>query len=143
MNETKVDSRSFYLGRFYGAVSAWCEAARAGAKKMSLSSPFQPEDFQDLLPYVKKAAEDNEVQFYLEKELMTTDLFHDVNMSGKWVFMIFKQNQVFEAYLRLKSKKEQLEKYGRYSGEARKDVARSMGAILGYEKNYVNERLKG
>ena len=143
MSETEVDSRSFYLGRFYGAVSAWCEAARSGAKKLSLSSPFQPEDFRDLLPYVKKAVEDNEVQFYLERELMTTDLFLDVNMDGKWVFMIYKLDRILEEYLRLKSEKEQLEKDGRYSGEIRKDIARRMGALLGYDEDYVNERLRG
>jgi len=143
MSETEVDSRNFYLGRFYGAVSAWCEAARSGAKKLSLSSPFPPEDLRDVLPYIKKAVEENEVQFYLERELMTTDLFHDVDMTNKWVFMIYKLDRILEEYLRLKSEKEQLEKDGRYSGEIRKDIARRMGALLGYDEDYVNERLRG
>ena len=101
-----------------------------------------PKDYDLLLPYVEKAAEDNQVRFYLEKSLMTTDLFVDVEMGDNWVFIIFKEENVVEDYLALKTEKELFEKEGKYKGEIRKRIARDMGRLLGYGDKYIEERLK-
>jgi len=142
MNEEKMDSRSFCIGRFVGAVAAWSEAARAGAKEMSLSSPFPPTDYDILVTYVEEITKNNEVKYYLEKNLMTTDLFSDVDMTGKWVFMIYKEDRLIQNYLALKEEKELLEGEGRYRGQSRMDVAVKMGRLLGYSDSYTRQRLE-
>jgi hypothetical protein len=142
MSAEGLDPESYRIGRFVGSVFAWCEAARGGAKEMSLSSPFQPEDHDILLPYVEKATEENEVRFHLEKTLMTTDLFADFDMQGKWVFIIYKEKKVLEDYLALKVEKERLEKEGGYIDDARLRIAWGMGRLLDYNDTYIDERLK-
>jgi hypothetical protein len=142
MSVKGLDPESYRIGRFTGSVYAWSEAARGGAKKMSLSSPFPPEDHDLLLPHVQKATEANEVRFHLEKSLMTTDLFADFDMEGRWVFIIYKEEKVLEDYLALKAEKERLEKEGVYVGETRKGIAWGMGRLLGYGDGYIEERLK-
>jgi hypothetical protein len=142
MSAEGLDPESYRIGRFAGSVFAWSEAARGGAKEMSLSSPFQPEDHDLLLPYVERATEENEVRFHLEKTLMTTDLFADFDMHGKWVFIIYKEKNVLEDYMALKAEKEHLEQEGHYVGEARLRIARGMGGLLGYNDAYIEERLK-
>lgn len=142
MSEEVMDPRSFYIGRFIGAVAAWCEAARAEAKDMSLSSPFQPTDHDSLITYVDKVTKENGVKFYLEKSLMTTDLFADVDMTGKWVFMIYKKDQVMEEYLALKAEKERLEGEGKYHGQRRINIAMKMGRLLGYSDSYIRQRVE-
>lgn len=142
MSAEGLDPRGYYVGRFAGSATAWCEAARSGAKEMSLSSPFPPEDYDLLLPHIEKAARENEVQFYLEKTLMTTDLFADIDMVGRWVFVIFKKDQVLEGYLSLKSEKERLEEEGEYEGKARKEIAKGLGRLLGYDEGYIARRLE-
>ena len=137
-----LDPRSYYIGRFAGSATAWCEAARSGAKEMSLSSPFPPEDHDLLLPHIERAARENEVQFYLEKTLMTTDLFADVDMMGKWAFVIYKKDRVIKDYLALKVEKERLEESGDYAGEVRRDIAVKMGRLLGYEEDYIIQRME-
>jgi len=137
-----LDPRSYYIGRFAGSATAWCEAARSGAKEMSLSSPFKPEDHDILHPHVEKAARENEVQFYLEKALITTDLFADIDTAGRWVFVIYKKDQVLEDYLSLKSEKERLEEKGEYEGKARKEIAKGLGRLLGYDEGYIARRLE-
>jgi hypothetical protein len=137
-----LDPRSYYVGKFAGSATAWCEAARSGAKEMSLSSPFPPGDHDLLLPYIERAAKENEVQFYLEKTLMTTDLFADVDMTGKWVFVIYKKDGVIEDYLALKAEKGRLEESGDYAGEARRDIAVKMGRLLGYDEDYIIQRME-
>ena len=138
----KVDPESIRIGRFAGSVTAWSEAARSDAKEMSLSSPFDPEDYDHLLPYVEKAAEKNQVRFHLEKTLMTTDLFAEIDMGDKWVFIIYKKDRVLADYLALKSKKKRLEEEGKYLGENRKKIARTMGKLLCYSDDYIEERIK-
>jgi hypothetical protein len=142
MSGKGLDPESYRIGRFAGSVFAWCEAARGGAKEMSLSSPFQQEDHNLLLPYVERATEENDVRFHLEKTLMTTDLFADFDMQGQWVFIIYKEKKVLEDYIALKAEKERLEKEGDYVGEARLRIARGMGGLLGYNDTYIEERLK-
>jgi hypothetical protein len=142
LNAEGLDPRSYYVGRFAGSATAWCEAARSGAKEMSLSSPFPPEDHDLLLPHIERAARENDVHFYLEKTLMTTDLFADVDMTGKWVFVIYKKDRVIEDYLALKAEKERLEESGEYAGEARRDIAVKMGRLLGYDEDYIIQRME-
>jgi hypothetical protein len=142
LNAEGLDPRSYYVGRFAGSATAWCEAARSGAKEMSLSSPFPPEDHDLLLPHIERAARENEARFYLEKTLMTTDLFADVDMTGKWVFVIYKKDHVIEDYLTLKAEKERLEESGEYAGEARRDIAVKMGRLLGYDEDYIIQRME-
>ena len=142
MSEKGLDSESYRIGRFAGSATAWSEAARSGAKKMSLSSPFSPEDHDLFLPYVETATEENEVRFHLEKSLMTTDLFADIEMGGHWVFIIYMEERVLEDYLALKAEKELLEEEGKYVGEARKQIARDMGRLLDYSYGYIEVRMK-
>ena len=107
-----------------------------------MSSPFPPEDHDLLLPHIERAARENEVQFYLEKTLITTDLFADVDMTGKWVFVIYKKDRVIEDYLALKAEKERLEKSKEYTGEARMVIAVKMGRLLGYDEDYIIQRME-
>jgi hypothetical protein len=94
---------------------------------MSLSSPFSPDDHNLLSPFVEKATEENHVKFYLEKSLMTTDLFGDIDMEDKLVFIIYKEERVLEDYLYLKAEKECLEVEGEYVGGIRHRIASGLG----------------
>lgn len=107
-----------------------------------MSSPFKPEDYDLLHTHIEKASRENEVQFYLEKTLMTTDLFADIDMEGRWVFIIYRKDRVLEDYLSLKSEKGRLEERGEYEGKAREEIAKRMGRLLGYDEGYIAQRLE-
>jgi len=138
----QLDKQSFDLGKKVGAITAWCEAARTGAKAMSLSSPFKPEGRGLLAPYMEEIARENEVKYHLDKELMTTDLFADIDMTGMWVFVIYRDDETLKGYLALKDKKARLEQAGEYVGEARHEVAMAMGRLLGYCPEYAALRIE-
>ena len=142
MSAEGLDPESYRIGRFAGSVYAWSEAARSGAKEMSLGSPFPPRDHDLLFPHVERATEANDVRFHLEKSLMTTDLFADVDMGSSWVFIIYKEERVLEGYLSLKAEKERLEEDGEYMGEVRKRIVWDMGRLMGYSDEYIDERMK-
>ena len=130
----------FKLGMHVGEIKAWCEAVKNDAKEMSLSAPFKPEDYETLLPYMVEHAERNGVSFYHEKELIATDLFGDIDLSGIWVFIIYRSPETLEKYLNLKEDKKKLLESRSYEGEARKDIAVRFGRLLGYSNAMIYAR---
>ena len=135
-----MDEQSFQLGVHVGEIKAWCEAAKNDAKEMSLSAPFKEEEYSVILPYMREYAERNNVNYYLEKELLKTDLFPDIDLEGIWVFIIYRKQEILLAYLSLKKEKEQLLETGEYEGEKRRGIARKMGRLLGYSESAIEER---
>ena len=123
-----------------GEIKAWCEAAKKDAKKMSLSAPFKPEEYDDIKPYMAEYADKNSVKYYLEKDLIQTDLFGDMNLSGIWVFIIYKHPEIIEEYLNIKQEKAILLKQDEYSGEKRRDIAIRFGRLLDYSDESIVER---
>ena len=123
-----------------GEIKAWCEAAKNDAKEMSLSAPFKKGEYELILPYMREYAERNSVNYYLEKELLKTDLFQDIDLEGIWVFIIYRKQEVLLAYLSLKKEKQQLIEEGQYNGEKRREIARKMGRLLGYSDSAIEER---
>ena len=135
-----IDEASFNLGLHAGEIKAWCEAAGNDAKKMSLSAPFKPEELKTIEPYMKKYAESNRVSYYLEKGLIQTDLFGSMDLSGIWVFIIYKHPTVIEEYLSLKREKKKLVEEDAYMGEPRRSIAVRFGKLLGYSDEALNRR---
>ena len=130
----------FKLGMHVGEIKAWCEAAKNDAKKMSLSAPFKPEEYDDIKPYMTEYAEKHSVKNYLEKDLIRTDLFGDMDLSGIWVFIIYKHPEIIEEYLNIKQEKARLLKQDEYSGKKRREIAIRFGRLLGYSEECIVER---
>ncbi len=130
----------FKLGKMVGEIKAWCEAAKNEAKELGLSAPFKPDDYDILLPHMKEQAGNNSVNYYLEKGLIITDLFGDMDLTGIWVFLIYKDQKTLDAYLKLKDDKKKLVESGKYEDEARRDIAVRFGRLLGYSDKCIHER---
>jgi len=130
----------FKLGMQVGEIKAWCEAAKNEAKEMSLSAPFKPEEYETILPYMKEHSERNGISFYHEKELIITDLFGDMDLSGIWVFIIYKGPETLEKYFKLKEDRAKLLESGKYAGAARREIAIRFGRLLGYSDPMINDR---
>lgn len=123
-----------------GEIKAWCEAAKNDAKELSLSAPFKEEEYDLILPFMREYAERNSVNYYLEKELLKTDLFQGIDLEGIWVFIIYRKQEVLLAYLSLKKEKQQLIEEGQYQGVQRREIALKMGRLLGYSDSAIKER---
>jgi len=136
-----VDEPSYRLGYFCGAAAAMCEMAMNEAKDLSLSHPFPADQEAILRPYVQKKADQYGVSFYLEKDLMLTDLFAEVDMTGMWVYLIYKKPEKLKEYLDLKEKEQGCRSQDRDDPIARKDLARRYGTLLGYSDPYLKEKL--
>ena len=122
-------------------IGAGCSNVGSDVKKLSLSAPFSPDDYTFLLPEAKKYAKLYGVHLFLEKNLLETDLFPNLQIKGDWVFVIYKKKPILDRYLLLKTEKEKRVHNNQYSGEVRKALAIQMGRLLSYSEGNIEERL--
>jgi hypothetical protein len=134
----RIDPISYQLGTFF----AFAEMVTADLKKMALSLPFLPKDYEPLVKDAKRIAKEEGVKLRLEKRFLTTDLFPEEITRGKWVFIIYKYPEVLESYLQLKAEKERLIRENKYRGEKRKAIAVGLGKLLTYKMHVIKEKLK-
>ncbi len=134
-----IDQTSYQLG----VIFAFSEMVAADLKKMALSLPFFPKDYERLVKDAKRIAKEEGVKLRLEKRLLTTDLFPEEITKGKWVLIIYKYPEVFKKYLSLKSKKEHLINKNNYKGKERKAIAVGFGELLSYRKDVIRRKLTG
>jgi hypothetical protein len=115
----------------------------ADLKKMALSLPFSPKDYNPLVDDAKRIARKEGVKIRLEKHLLTTDLFAEEFTRGKWVFIIYKHPEVLRRYFSLKSRKDRLILENHYKGKRREAIAVGFGELLSYRKDVIRRKLKG
>lgn len=137
LHDMPIDLPSYQLGKIF----AFAEVVGAGVKKLAFSAPLSPEETDQLMKGAEEIAKEWGVSLYLEKDVLTTDLFDEEFTRGKHVLLIYKDPEVKDAYIALKNKKAYLVGAGQYQGEARKEIAREMGRLLSYQEDHIEKML--
>ena len=114
---------------------------RLGVKKLALGTPLTPQEMSALEDELRQTISEQGVQAYLEKNLLVTDLFPEDVAEGKQLMVVY-SGDTLDEYLALKNRRQELAESGNYSGEARKDIAREFGRLLGYPEATIEERLR-
>jgi hypothetical protein len=133
----KIDRISFQLGM----INCFAEMVACGVKRLALSPPLTPEDYERL----KRSSDDIACGFgiksYAEDSLLVTDLQTEDFTRGKLSILYFKEDETLEAYLDLKKKKERLERDGAYDREARRSVSKTFMQLLSYPDDVIEDKL--
>ncbi len=129
-----IDQRSYNLG----GLGAFGEMVNIGVKKMALSAALPPEDMDALIEEATRVAKRNNVEIYRENDFLVTDLFPASITNGKHVLVIYK-GETKQKYLDLKNRKSRLVASNQYTGQAREEIARRLGAMLSYPEWKINE----
>ncbi len=132
-----IDQRSYRLG----GVGSFSEMVGVGVKTLALSAAMAPADMDELEADIRRIAEEAGIQAYRESDLIVTDLFPADIAKGMDVMLLYKGSTLDE-YLALKSKKNELIKAGKYSGEERKNIAREFGRMLSYPPANIEEKIR-
>lgn len=135
--DLKIDRISFQLGM----INCFVEMVACGVKKLALSPPFLPGDYQKIQQASEKIVKGFNIQSYLEKSLLVTDLQTPDFTKGKWSILYFRSNDVLESYLELKKKKEELEAAGKYDKAASKEISMEFMRLLSYTEDVIEEKL--
>ncbi|MHC4207159.1 MAG: hypothetical protein ACYSTT_21095 [Planctomycetota bacterium] len=89
----EIDRKSFILGM----VTAFAECVASECKKVALSPPFYPEDYETVLQGVENIATDQAISVWYEENLDIPE-----NMRLHW-FVLYKFPEVLEEYKRLRN----------------------------------------
>jgi len=141
MSETnqdlKIDRFSFQLGM----INCFAEMVACGVKKLALSPPLSPEDYDKIEAAAKDITAGFNIKSYLEKSLLMTDLQTEDFTKGKWSILYYENDEVLEKYFELKRVKEELEQDGHYDKAARTEVTRDFLRLLSYPDEKIDEIL--
>ena len=126
LSNPKFDRNSFQLGM----INCFAEMVACGVKKLALSPPLAPADYEIIKEASDKIVNGFGIQSYLEKSLLITDLQSNDFTRGKWAILYYEKDEVLAEYQALKEKKQQLEDSGHYDQSARRDISRQFLRLL-------------
>jgi hypothetical protein len=131
-SETGIDERSYRLG----SIGAFAEMVDAGVKDLALSAAMDASEMDAMVEEAERIARDHNVHLFRETDFLVTDLFSEELTDGKEVLLIYR-GETLERYQALKASKESLLGRDLYVGEARLEIARGFGALLGYSDEKI------
>ncbi len=132
-----IDRFSFQLGM----INCFAEMVACGVKKMAISSPLTPDEYEQIKEDSERIVAGFGMQSYLEKSLLVTDLQTADFTEGKWSILYYEKDEVLKEYLALKEKKELLEADGVYDEKARRAVSRAFMQLLSYPEEKIEQVL--
>ena len=142
MPETKsklsVDRLSFQLGM----INCFVEMVACGVKKLALSPPLKPEDYQAIRSASESMVKGFGIRSYLEKSLMITSLQSEEFTRNKWSVLYYKDEIILETYLGLKNRQQKLMNRGMYDDEAKQDISCQFMQLLSYPDDVIEEKLR-
>ena len=133
-----IDRTSFQLGM----INCFAEMVAAGVKRLAISPPLTPEDYEEIRDASDEIVEGSGIRSFLETSLLITDLQSPEFTLGKWSVLYFKEPETLDAYLDLKERKEALEAAEKYTREAREDISRAFMRLLSYPEDTIAGKLR-
>lgn len=133
MENYKIDRISFEIGM----INCFVEMVANGVKKLALSPPILPEDYEIIGPMSDNIINGFGIYSYLEKSLMVTDLQSEEFTCGKWSILYYDKKDVLEKYFDLKKRKEKLLNSGKYDKKARQKISSEFMRLLSYPEEKI------
>jgi len=133
----KIDAFSYKVGM----INCFVEMAACGVKKLAISSPLTPEEYDQIKDASDKIVKGFGVKSYLEKSLIVSALASEDFTKNKWSILYFKTDAVLESYLTIKKKEENLKKQGAYDKKAYEDISRDFMRLLSYPEDVIEEKI--
>jgi len=136
-SDLKIDRISFQLGM----INCFVEMVANGVKKLAISPPLRPEDYDAIKEASNKIVKAFGIESYLEKSLLVTDLQSAEFTSGRWSILYYEDDKIIRKYMSLKEKRSELEKEARYDQKARKQISREFMRLLSYPDDKIEQKL--
>lgn len=134
-----IDRYSYELG----VMDCFCEMVGAGLKKLALSHPYRTREERDsYLPEVERLCRKYHIRYYLEDELLQTELFPEGAGKDRYLFLFFRTGEILEDYLGLKERQKQLIAEGKYDEAERRETAREFGRLLSYPEDGITRMMQ-
>ena len=140
-----LDPENYTTANIYyhvGAVSGLGETIKYDLKKIGLSAPMTEEVINTYEPIFQHAIERQGIKYYRESDFLVTDMFPEERTNGNILLVLYKDDEVLEAYFEVKKYKQKLIDDGIYDLAARREVATRFGKLLSYHDEQIEFFLK-
>lgn len=137
-SKLSVDRLSFQMGM----INCFVEMVACGVKKLALSPPLKPEDYQAIRSASESMVKGFGIRSYLEKSLMITSLQSEEFTRNKWSILYYKDEKILETYLGLKNRQQELVDRGIYDEAAKQDISRQFMQLLSYPDDVIEDKLR-
>ena len=134
-----IDRLSFEIGM----INCFVEMVACGVKKLALSPPLSPKDYEKIEPWSEKIVAGFGIKAWLEKSLIATNLQSDEFIAGKWVILYYKTDDVLESYKELKKKRLKIDKTKNSRQKMLKTLSKEFMLLLSYPEYVIEEKLSG
>ena len=126
-----------------GVIDAFNEIVHAGVKRIAFSHATQNLDyFKHDLEYSKIACSKYATKYYVENDMLTTDLFNKRSTLNHHVIIYYTNDEDLNQYLNLKKEKLHLLENKEYSGQKRFIIAFKLGQLLCYSDNAIKQMIE-
>lgn len=134
-----IDEFSFQLGM----INCFAEMVACGVKKLAISPPFKPAQYDTIAPYSSEIVKGFGIESYLEKSLIVTLLQSPEFTQNKCSILYYKNEPILDAYLALKKRQSGLIESDCYDGQAQKELSVAFMELLSYPPAVIESKLSG
>ena len=133
----RIDEFSYKVGM----INCFVEMVACGVKKLAISSPLTPEEYERIKEASDKIVKGFKVKSHLEKSIIITALAPEEFTKGTWSIFYYRTDDVIESYLNLKERIEDLKKQGKYDKSAYEDISREFMRLLSYSDDVIEDKI--
>lgn len=135
----RIDRFSFQLGM----INCFVEMVACGVKKLALSPPLSPSQFERIAPYSEQIVNGFGIESYLDNSLIVTKLQSPEFTRNKCSILYYKNETTLNAYLELKKKQTSLIESDRYDAQAQIEISIVFMKLLSYPPEVIESKLSG
>lgn len=135
----RIDRFSFQLGM----INCFVEMVACGVKKLALSPPLSPSQFERIAPYSEQIVNGFGIESYLDNSLIVTKLQSPEFTRNKCSILYYKNETTLNAYLELKKKQTSLIESDRYDAQAQIEISIVFMELLSYPPEVIESKLSG
>ena len=133
----KIDEFSYKVGM----INCFVEMVACGVKKLAISSPLTPVEYEQIKAASDKIVNGFKVKSHLEKSIIITALAPEEFTKGTWSILYYKNDDVLESYLGIKKRIENLKMQGKYDKGAYENISREFMRLLSYSDDVIEEKI--
>ena len=134
----KYDKISFQLGK----IDCFSEMVRARVKDLALSSAIDPRDVEVFKKAMVEIAEKYQVKYYFDDNFIINDIVHTSYTEGRYVILMYREDEVFGEYIKLKGIQQVNRSRGGFTAAIRKSNTTKLCQLLSYPPERITEMYK-
>lgn len=134
-----IDPFSFQLGM----INCFVEMVACGVKRLALSPPLSPSEYEAVAPYSEQIVEGFGIASYLENSLIVTMLQSPEFTRNKCSILYYKNETTLGAYRNLKERQACLVASDGYDTNAQKEISMAFMELLSYPSDVIASKLSG